>query len=419
VQASRILRGDFLKKSARVSLAKIVQAFGALGASLIVAVALGPKGQGEVERTLNIALLLAPLARMSGAHGAIAMHSRGRPNRLVVSSVVFISITGTLLAVLTASVLIAVTDVPVSSSMVYAAIALLALFGTREVGKALSWLRSDAAADNYASVAVALLRVSVLAIGWALGLLTSNRVVWIFVGVWTLTTIVFVSLETRRTTPLELAVDRESLVECLRTAGPVTINLLVIGLLLRMDIVVLDYFETPTAEIGRYAMGVRLAEALWLVPLAIAQVFVVDAAQSRRNRSDGPNVSQISQWSFILVSLAGLVVWAGLTQLIPRYAASYDGTQRLFLLLLPGIALYAVVPTVRNRLTLDGRLTGMTVCGAVAVALNLVLNVLFVPRFGAEGAAISTSVAYGVLVLGMLKLASRVHGSDLDELELD
>jgi len=60
----------------------------------------------------------------------------------------------------------------------------------------------------------------------------------------------------------------------------------------------------------------------------------------------------------------------------------------------------------------------MTVCGAVAVALNLVLNLLFVPRFGAEGAAISTSAAYGVLVLGMLKLASRVHGSDLDELEL-
>jgi len=177
-------------------------------------------------------------------------------------------------------------------------------------------------------------------------------------------------------------------------------------MLLRVDILLLDVFDSPTDDIGRYAMGVRLAEALWLTPLAIAQVFVVDAAQSRRESQSGPSLSRITLASFALVSCGGVAVWIVLDALIPILAPSYEGTAQLFLLLLPGIALYAVVPTARNQLILDGRLVALIVCALTAVGANVVMNWLLIPRYGVRGAAFSTSVAYAVLVLG-IALASR------------
>ena len=96
-------------------------------------------------------------------------------------------------------------------------------------------------------------------------------------------------------------------------------------------------------------------------------------------------------------------MWIFLLLLVPKIAPSYAGTERLFLLLLPGIALYSLVPVARNQLILDGRLLTLILCALAAVGANIGLNALLIPRYGVSGAACATTVAYGVLVAGIAK----------------
>jgi len=404
IENLRPKKGSFTSNSIIVLAAKLTQASASLGAALVVAAALGPEGQGAVERALNLPLMLAPLAGMTGAHAAIALHGRQSPTEEIVGTLWIANLLGITLAALTVFALVQFEFFPVSGHLALAAVALLTFFSLKELGKALSWIRGDAASDNYVASAVSGVRVATLLFCWAFGWLTSERVVWIIVAVWAVSVVPYVVVEQARAVMSEPPRwSRQSLSEFMQIAGPATANLVLVGMLLRVDILLLDAFETPTDDIGRYAMGVRLAEALWLLPLAIAQVFVVDAAKSRLETRSGPSLSRISGLSFGLVSVGGITVWIFLLLLVPKIAPSYAGTERLFLLLLPGIALYSLVPIARNQLILDGRLLTLILCALAAVGANVGLNALLIPRYGVSGAACATTVAYGVLVAGIAK----------------
>jgi len=182
-----------------------------------------------------------------------------------------------------------------------------------------------------------------------------------------------------------------------------SVNLVLVGLLLRIDIAALGHYDVAAEEVGRYSLAVRAAESLWLIPLATAQIFAVRSANEGQTR--GHSARLLSTRSVALVAPAGLlavaVTWLAVSTVIP----DYKGAEILLLLLAPGIAFYAGVPTLRNFLALENRLLQSGVVTALALCVNLGCNAVLIPRLGAAGAAIATSIAYSSLAFGCRTLA--------------
>ena len=69
-----------------------------------------------------------------------------------------------------------------------------------------------------------------------------------------------------------------------------------------------------------------------------------------------------------------------------------------FLLLLPGVLALSLESIFMNDLAGRGLPPVVIVVPGVGLALNLALNLVFIPRFGLSAAAAASSIAYGVML---------------------
>lgn len=171
----------------------------------------------------------------------------------------------------------------------------------------------------------------------------------------------------------------------------------------RVDALLLQMLK-GYAEVGIYSAGYRLFEALIIVPsvLAIALFprLVEDVTLPDRSR-----YVRGYFLSFVLVGVAGAGVLAGLSGPILRLlyggVDDFASSVRIFRLLLVAFVVVCVNYPLTQMAVASGRqrayATGAVVAGLVNVALNLVA----IPRYGAAGAAAVTIATELSLLLFM------------------
>jgi len=166
-------------------------------------------------------------------------------------------------------------------------------------------------------------------------------------------------------------------------------------LLGKVDVVMLGQL-VGASEVGVYAVTGRLTG---LVGFGLGAVNSIAAPLLAEHYSKGDNekVAQTLSWSariatlFTVVSAIFLLVFGEwiLTQFGPEFSTGFSA----LLILLVGACANAFAGSVGYMMIMGGKqqLAAMIVGGALVV--NVVLNIILIPRFGIVGAAIATSVA--------------------------
>jgi O-antigen/teichoic acid export membrane protein len=162
----------------------------------------------------------------------------------------------------------------------------------------------------------------------------------------------------------------------------------------RVELFLLDYFD-GVAAVGVYSIAVQAAEALWLIPAAIATAItgpVVHEAEPDAAR----RVSKAGLRAVAYTGVAATVVGLVAPFLIPLlFGDAFDGATRPLLFLLPGVVVYGTVTVLvvyisvrrgRPRLALTFSVAAMLATTAAAVPL--------IAEFGKTGAAAASSVGY-------------------------
>lgn len=152
---------------------------------------------------------------------------------------------------------------------------------------------------------------------------------------------------------------------------------------------------------GRYAVGYDLAQNSLGVLLAIAQVAAYPlAVRALEERGQVAAQEQIRHNGELILCLA-ISSAAGLAVLAPHIAAVAVGAEfrETTARLLPWVALAAAIGGVKAfhldiAFHLGRKSQGLLASAATAAALNIVLNLLLIPRFGLLGAAYATALAY-------------------------
>ncbi len=180
-------------------------------------------------------------------------------------------------------------------------------------------------------------------------------------------------------------------------------------LVLRIDSFLLAAFRSA-AEVGIYSVAVLIAEVVLHIPRSLTQVLNPRFA-SGETVSAARLASRASKAGSFPVLLVSIAIGASAWLLIPAvFGEEFAGSIAPLIWLLPGVLAIAIAsPFVLYLVQQQGKPTWTGIAAGVALAVNVGLNLLLIPRHGVLGAAWASSIAYGVhaaVVVALFRRAS-------------
>ena len=173
---------------------------------------------------------------------------------------------------------------------------------------------------------------------------------------------------------------------------------------------------------GLYKSALVVSEFLWMIPQAVQIVFIHSSSELWSKGNDEEitlMVSRATRYTLLFTLLLSL----GIAALAPEFMALYFGAEftdavRPLLLLLPGVLGFAVARPIYAIGQGKGSLRLLIIATGTAAAINLVLNLVFIPRYGMAGAAVATSIGYGSMLAFHGVAARRIGYDPFEDLRL-
>lgn len=165
-------------------------------------------------------------------------------------------------------------------------------------------------------------------------------------------------------------------------------------LVLRLDALLLGVMAGPAA-LGLYSVATLLGETLWYVPRALTLALTPRIASRTAPEALSLTLRAV-RMGVALVALGALFLLIASPWLIHLvFGDRFDGSIAPLRLLLPGIIANAVASPLALFVTQQsGRPRINAAIGSISLVVNLLLNLWLIPKVGASGSAIASSVAY-------------------------
>ena len=184
----------------------------------------------------------------------------------------------------------------------------------------------------------------------------------------------------------------------------------------KIDVVMMERL-TSASEIGTYIIAVEIAQLTWVLPQSINTALFSHSANAQDEQAFARKVARLFRVSVLISFLlvAGLAVASPF--LIPAmYGNEFIPSVRAMQLLLPGVFCLLLLKILNMDLAGRGRPMVSLWVKVPALVVNILLNLYLLPRYGARGAAVASSVSYSLTGVGFMVLYCRVTGLRLAEL---
>ena len=233
-----------------------------------------------------------------------------------------------------------------------------------------------------------------------------------FLGAWLAAEVTSAALTgylcaTRAARP-DLAVSRAEVRRLIRLAIPFALLAGFSLIYARIDLVMLGLLDTDVAT-GNYGVAVRVVETLLIVPMFFGGAFLATVAYTGvQNERAGVQTATALRYILLLcVPLSFTLAMTGgpLVDLVA--GADYDSAGDLLVRLSPVLVLvagYGVIASLQVALDRVATLVRVNLAGVV---VKVALNLWAIPRWGAQGAAVTAVVAEAAVVAAQWYLVRR------------
>src|SRR5689334_675372 len=172
------------------------------------------------------------------------------------------------------------------------------------------------------------------------------------------------------------------------------ISILAGAIIIRADLLVVNHFR-GAAEAGVYSVASQFALLLMLLPGVIATLLFPRVATEQDVR--GETTCIVSRYT-TLIMFACCLAAVPFSLLLPVvYGPAFVDATKLLLILLPGVYLMGLESILVQHFNALGLPRAIPIYWIVTLILNLILVFALVPRFGAQGAAIASSISYALI----------------------
>ncbi len=166
-------------------------------------------------------------------------------------------------------------------------------------------------------------------------------------------------------------------------------------LLFRLDTMMIEWLR-GTEEAGIYGAAVRVSEMAYFMPGILATLFLPRLMQDRQNTAERFEKSVVDYFSASV--MLALAVAAGLLLLSPwmsvAFGSGFSRSSEMLRVHAWAFIPYAIGIARTQVLTVEDKLAANLPSVIVAVAVNALLNMLWIPAHGGVGAAWATLVSY-------------------------
>lgn len=175
--------------------------------------------------------------------------------------------------------------------------------------------------------------------------------------------------------------------------------LLIINLNYRVDVILLDNLST-SFETGIYSKGVSVTEYLWQIPMLLSTVVFARSAVSKDDKAFSIRVAQLLRLSFLTIGIAALILFL-LSKfiIVLMYGEAFSGSIMVLNTLLPGVLLLTIFKVINMDLSGKGKPWVSLKAMIPALLINVVLNIVFIPKYGAVGAALASTISYSIAAI--------------------
>ncbi|SFF19351.1 Membrane protein involved in the export of O-antigen and teichoic acid [Paenibacillus algorifonticola] len=182
--------------------------------------------------------------------------------------------------------------------------------------------------------------------------------------------------------------------QMMRQGFSFALALFIIQLNYRVDVIILERF-TGVIEVGIYSVGTNLAELIWQLPAAIGLILFSRSASSSSNQAAVERTAKLIRVIMPVLIVFGIFFWF-MSPLFIRllYGAEFAESGQVIRYLLPGIIAMVLFKLIHSDLSGRGAPLFSLRVSVIALIMNVVLNFILVPKYGAVGASISSSISY-------------------------
>lgn len=183
--------------------------------------------------------------------------------------------------------------------------------------------------------------------------------------------------------------------------------LVLINLNYKIDVILLDKISSPF-ETGIYSKGASIIEYLWQIPMLLSTIVFARSAASKKSKEFSYKVIKLLRISFVFIFLGS--VFLGLFSnilIIGLFGADFELSAKVLVYLLPGVLLLTIFKVLNMDLAGRGKPWVSLKAMGPALIVNIGLNIVLIPEFGAIGASIASTISYSMAALIYLIVYSR------------
>jgi O-antigen/teichoic acid export membrane protein len=198
-----------------------------------------------------------------------------------------------------------------------------------------------------------------------------------------------------------------------RAAGPAGAATLFGAALARLDAVILSLITGSRVAVGLYGAGYRIFEATMFFSWALALAVLPRLSRLERRSAGLRRLFELActAAAAVTVPLGCVLVLFGPTIVTTVYGSSFAGGGTALRILGGATALYGVFAIAAMTVAGQDRERQMLWVAIGAVVVNVALNLILIPPFGLNGAAVAMTAAQAVATVWTFAVVLRETGS--------
>lgn len=209
-------------------------------------------------------------------------------------------------------------------------------------------------------------------------------------------------------------IHKELIVELLKFGFFPMLALLLTSLNYKIDIIMLNMSRNITmAQIGVYSIGVALADKTVYIPDAVKEILLSKLAKGKKEEEVARATRMCFPISIIMV-IAIFMVGAPLIDFL--YGSEYSGAFSVTVICVFGTAVMVFFKMIAQYNVVNKKQIINVIMLSVSVLVNIVLNILLIPKYGIIGAAIASIIGYFICAIVFVVYFSKVSSIPIREI---
>jgi len=213
----------------------------------------------------------------------------------------------------------------------------------------------------------------------------------------------------RRHTPLQLGIHSAYLRDNLHYGVKVYISSIFTFFNYKQDRFLLNNFLSPSS-VGVYNIGASFGEKLWLASQSVSTVLFPKIASLKGDEDQRRRMTPfITRHIFTGTTVgAAILYWISPFLIQLFYGSEFVGAADVLRIILPGVVSLTIARIVANDIAGRGRPGINTSIAGFSLSVNLVANILLIPKLGIRGAAWASTISYTSSAILQTGIYSRI-----------